>query len=126
MRGIGCRLAVAGVLAVVLAALLVQRSETPGGGPVDRHGQRGAEVVIAAAPTDGLSLVTRARTALDGELFSARRFSKAELVGAALGLGLLSLAWSWWYLMRPDRWFASPSRRAGRAALRAPPGLVVP
>ena len=126
MRGIGCRLAVAGVLAVVLAAVLVQRSETSGTGPVARDGQRAAEVVIAAAPTGGLSLVTRARTALDGELFPVSRFAKAELVGAAMGLGLLSLAWSWWYLMRPDRWFASPSRRAARAALRAPPGLVVP
>ena len=126
MRGIGCRLAVAGILAVVLAAVLVQRSETSGSGPIDRDGQRAAEVVIAAAPTGGLALVTRARTALDGELFSASRFSKAELVGAALGLGLLSLAWSWWYLRRPDRWFASPSRRATHAALRAPPGLVVP
>jgi hypothetical protein len=126
MRGIGRRLAVAGVLAVVLAAVLVQGSETSGGGWVDSGEQRAAAVVVGAAPSGALSLVTRARTAVDGELVSLSRFSKAALVGAALGLGLQPPAWGWWYLMRPDRRFASPSRRASLAALRAPPRLVVP
>jgi hypothetical protein len=125
MRGIGCRLAVAGVLAVVLAAVLVQGSETSGDGRVDRDGQRAAAVVVGAAPTGGSLLVTRARTGVDGEVVSLSRLSKAELVAASLGLGLPSLAWGWWYLMRPDRRFASPSRRALLAALRAPPRLVV-
>jgi hypothetical protein len=125
MRGIGRRLAVAGVLAVVLAAVLVQGSETSRGGWVDSE-QRAAAVVVGAAPSGALSLVTRARTAVDGELVSLSRFSKAALVGAALGLGLPAPAWGWWYLMRPDRRFASPSRRASLAALRAPPRLVVP
>jgi hypothetical protein len=126
MRGIGRRLAVAGVLAVVLAAVLVQGSETSRGGWVDSGEQRAAAVVVGAAPGGALSLVTRARTAVDGELVSLSRFSKAALVGAALGLGLPAPAWGWWYLMRPDRRFASPSRRASLAALRAPPRLVVP
>jgi hypothetical protein len=126
MRGIGCRLAVAGVLAVVLAAVLVQGSETSRGGPVDRGEQRAAAVVVGSAPSGALSLVTRSRTAAEGEMISLSRFSKAELVGAALRLGLPSLMWGWWYLIRPDRRFASPSRRASLAALRAPPRLVVP
>jgi hypothetical protein len=78
-----------------------------------------------SAPSGALSLVTRSRTAAEGELVSLSRFSKAELVGAALGLGLPSLMWGWWYLIRPDRRFASPSRRASLAALRAPPRLVI-
>ena len=82
-------------------------------------GSAAAEVVITAGPTGGLSLVTRARTALDGELFPVSRFSNAELVGAVLGLGLLSLAWSWWCLMRPDHWFAS-TFRAGQGVRRCP------
>jgi hypothetical protein len=122
MRGIGCRLAMAGVLAVVLAAVLVQRSDTSGVSRVDSDGRRAAAVVVGAPPTGGLSLVARARAAVDGELVSVGRVSKAEL-GAAMGLGLPSLAWGWWYLIRPDRRFGSPSRRAWLAALRAPPGL---
>lgn len=126
MRGLGCRLSVAGVLALVLAAVLVQGSETSGVSRIDRDDQRAAAVVVGVAPGGGLSLVTRARTAVDGELVSVGRFSKAELVGAALALVLLSRAWGWWYLRRPDPRLASPSRRAWLAALRAPPRLVLP
>jgi len=111
---------------VVLAAVLLQGSEISGGGRADRDERRAAAVVVGAAPSGVLPLVTRARTAVDGELVSLSRLSKAELAGAALGLGLPFLAWGWWYLRRPDRRFASPSRRASLAALRAPPRLVVP
>jgi hypothetical protein len=125
MRAIGCRLAVAGILAVVLAAMLVQGSEVSTA-RVDRGEQGAAAVVVGAPPTGGLSLVTRARSAVDSELLSLGRFSTAELVAAALGLGLASLASGWWYLTRPDRRFASPSRRASLPPLRAPPRLVIP
>jgi hypothetical protein len=126
MRGLGCRLTVAGVLALVLAAVLVQGSETSKVNRTDGDDHSAGAVVVGAAPGGGLSLVTRARTAVDGELGSVNRFSKAELVGAALALVLLSRAWGWWYLRHPDPRFASPSRRAWLAALRAPPRLVLP
>ena len=124
MRGPGCRLAVAGALAVALAAVLVQGSETSGVNRIDRDDQHAAAVVVGVAPGGGVSLVTRARAAADGELVPVSRFRKAELLGAALALGLL--AQGWWYLRRPDPRFASPSRRAWPAALRAPPRLVAP
>jgi hypothetical protein len=126
MRGVGRRLAVAGIAAVVLAAVLVQASEVPAGDGFDRDRDPGAAVVSAVSPGGDLALVTRGRAAFDGDPVSVTRFSKTELSSVALGLGSTSLGWGWWYLLRPDRRLASPPRRASGAALRAPPRLVVP
>lgn len=125
MDGVGRRLGVV-IAALVLAAVVVQASDVSAGEGLDGDGGRAAAVVAAVSPGGGLSLVTRGRLAVDGELQAVSRFSKAELSGVALGLGLPALAWGWWYLLRPDRRLASPFRRASRAALRAPPRPLVP
>jgi hypothetical protein len=123
-RCLGRCLGVAGVVAIVLAAaVLVQGSETSGARAAHQHRQGPVEVVVGAAPSGGLSLVTRARSSGDGDAWSVNRFSTSEVVGAALGLAVSSLL-SGWFLVRPERRCASPSRRASRAAPRAPPRLL--
>lgn len=125
MRRLGRCLGVPGVVAIVLAAaVLVQGPGASGADTARQDRQPPVEVVVGGAPSGGLSLITRARSSGDGDAWSVKRFSKSELLGAALGLAWLALL-SGWFLVRPDRRGASPSRRASRAAPRAPPRFLV-
>jgi hypothetical protein len=127
------RLALVGVVAVLVAAAFLGAAQASGLPDTSDAAGTGNEIdtgtgalVSESSPVAAVAVGVRVRGWSDAELSSVVRFALSPLLAFA-SVALLRLvpqARAWWRLWRRDRWSASPLRGSTLAALRAPPALV--